>query len=141
MLECSLCVLSYQARKLIGVIPPQPYITKAYFEMDSPPVNLAQIAIGDGTLTSTQASTALPVMSVLETYPQIIGYDSQVFEYFWEQYVEGGGVCVTDMLISRLGVNSAGTISLFNILNRSIFHLWILRSPLGIIQPPLEHTM
>ena len=67
------------------MIPLQPYIAKTYFEMDNPPVNLARIAIGDGVLTSVEAFMELPVVSVLETYPQIIGYDIQVFEYFQEQ--------------------------------------------------------
>ncbi|KAG6374652.1 Alpha/Beta hydrolase protein [Boletus reticuloceps] len=62
-----------------------PYITKAYFEMDKPPVNLARIAIGDGVLGSIEEFLELPVITVLETYPQIIGYDPQVFEYFQEQ--------------------------------------------------------
>ncbi|KAH0834739.1 Alpha/Beta hydrolase protein [Lanmaoa asiatica] len=62
-----------------------PYITKAYFEMDNPPVHLAGIAIGDGVITSFETFEELPVISVLETYPQIIGYDTQVFEYFREQ--------------------------------------------------------
>ncbi|KAI9568043.1 Alpha/Beta hydrolase protein [Boletus coccyginus] len=61
------------------------YITKTYFELDSPPVNLSRIAIGDGTLTSVGTFLELPVITVLETYPQIIGYDTQVFEYFQEQ--------------------------------------------------------
>ena len=56
--------------------------------MENPPVNLARIAIGDGTITSVEAFNLLPVVSVLETYPQIIGYDTDVLEYFREQYVE-----------------------------------------------------
>ncbi|KAG6379584.1 Alpha/Beta hydrolase protein [Boletus reticuloceps] len=62
-----------------------PYITKAYFGMDNPPVNLTGIAMGDGTITSIETFNELPVVTVLETYPQIIGYDTQVFEYFQEQ--------------------------------------------------------
>ncbi|KAF8550322.1 alpha beta-hydrolase [Imleria badia] len=62
-----------------------PYITKKYFEMDNPPVSLSRIAIGDGTIGSFETYQELPVVSVLETYPQIIGYDTQVFEYFQEQ--------------------------------------------------------
>ncbi|KAF8141830.1 Alpha/Beta hydrolase protein [Boletus edulis] len=62
-----------------------PYITKAYFEMKNPPVNLARIAIGDGSIASGEAFNLLPVVSVLETYPQIIGYDTDVLEYFREQ--------------------------------------------------------
>ncbi|KAJ8597488.1 alpha/beta-hydrolase [Rhizopogon salebrosus TDB-379] len=62
-----------------------PYITKAYFDMKNPPVTLAKIAIGDGTIVSAETFELLPVVSVLETYPQIIGYDTDVFEYFRQQ--------------------------------------------------------
>ena len=72
---------------MVHVTSQQPYITKTYFEMDNPPVNLAAIAIGDGTITSLETFEELPVITVLETYPQIIGYDIQVFEYFQEQCV------------------------------------------------------
>ncbi|KAG6332041.1 hypothetical protein ID866_7052 [Astraeus odoratus] len=80
-----------------------PYITKAYFEMQNPPVRLAKIAIGDGTIGSGESFELLPVasnngvsyllhshtlqVSILETYPQIIGYDTEVLEYFKEQTV------------------------------------------------------
>lgn len=77
----------------------QPYITKTYFGMDNPPVNLVGIAIGDGTMTSIETFEELPVVSVLETYPQIIGYDIQVFEYFQEQCVEGGEMRLLGKLI------------------------------------------
>lgn len=62
-----------------------PYITKAYFEMENPPVTLAKIAMGDGSIASGETFELLPVLSVLETYPQVIGYDTDVFEYFREQ--------------------------------------------------------
>ncbi|KAH7922313.1 alpha/beta-hydrolase [Leucogyrophana mollusca] len=62
-----------------------PYITKAYFEMENPPVKLAKIAIGDGSIASGETFELLPVVSVLETYPQIIGYDTDVLQYFREQ--------------------------------------------------------
>ncbi|KAG1721432.1 Alpha/Beta hydrolase protein [Suillus paluster] len=62
-----------------------PYITKAYFEMENPPVTLAKIAIGDGSIASGETFELLPVVSALETYPQIIGYDTTVFQYFREQ--------------------------------------------------------
>jgi carboxypeptidase D len=72
--------------------------------MKNPPVTLAKIAIGDGTIASGETFELLPVVStlladgvlhnvhilqvsVLETYPQIIGYDTDVFEYFREQFV------------------------------------------------------
>lgn len=56
--------------------------------MDNPPVNLARIAIGDGSIASGEVFQLLPVVSVLETYPQIVGYDIDVLEYFREQCVE-----------------------------------------------------
>ncbi|KDR80630.1 hypothetical protein GALMADRAFT_240974 [Galerina marginata CBS 339.88] len=62
-----------------------PYITKAYFAMKNPPVQLAKIAIGDGTFTSEPVFELLPALSVLETYPQIIGYDQDVYNYFKAQ--------------------------------------------------------
>lgn len=45
----------------------KPYITKAYFGMADPPVNLAKIAIGDGTVGSEAVYEHLPVVRVLET--------------------------------------------------------------------------
>lgn len=56
--------------------------------MDNPPVNLARIAMGDGTIGSGETFELLPVVSVLETYPQIIGYDPDVLKYFREQCVK-----------------------------------------------------
>ncbi|KAG0699895.1 alpha beta-hydrolase [Suillus ampliporus] len=67
-----------------GMYIASPYITKAYFGMENPPVTLAKIAIGDGSIASGETFELLPV-SVLETYPQIVGYDTTVFEYFREQ--------------------------------------------------------
>jgi len=70
--------------------------------MVNPPVKLEKIAIGDGTIGSQETAILLPVVSndhvpasllltsgkvsVLETYPQIIGYDTGVFDFFKEQY-------------------------------------------------------
>ncbi|KAF8637623.1 hypothetical protein AX17_002692 [Amanita inopinata Kibby_2008] len=62
-----------------------PYIMKAYFQMDHPPVNLAKVAIGDGSITSAVVFELLPALSIIETYPQLIGYDPDVFKYFKEQ--------------------------------------------------------
>ncbi|KAF8967659.1 Alpha/Beta hydrolase protein [Flammula alnicola] len=59
-----------------------PYILKAYFDMPNPPVKVEKIAIGDGTYSSEQIFELLPALSVLETYPQIIGYDQDVYNYF-----------------------------------------------------------
>ena len=90
--------------------------------MDDPPVYLSRIAIGDGTLGSFETSVELPVVSLLETYPQIIGYDTQVFEYFQEQYVEDVfWECLSAYFCA--GVYSAGIISPCNTLNQSTFQL------------------
>ncbi|KAH9946531.1 alpha/beta-hydrolase [Amylocystis lapponica] len=62
-----------------------PYITKAYFGLSDPPVKLAKIAIGDGTLGSGPTYELLPTPYTVETYPQLIGYDPEVFEWFREQ--------------------------------------------------------
>ncbi|KAF8524845.1 Alpha/Beta hydrolase protein [Hysterangium stoloniferum] len=62
-----------------------PYITKTYFGTPNPPVRLAKIAIGDGTIGSEQLVEDVPVISVIETHPQLINYDPAVYEYFKEQ--------------------------------------------------------
>ncbi|KAK7685695.1 hypothetical protein QCA50_011039 [Cerrena zonata] len=62
-----------------------PYIVKAYFGMTNPPVNLAKFAIGDGVLANDAVSEHLPTLNVIETYPQLIGYDPEVYNYFKEQ--------------------------------------------------------
>ncbi|PSR72472.1 hypothetical protein PHLCEN_2v11686 [Hermanssonia centrifuga] len=81
-----------------------PYITKAYFGSPDPPVNLAKIVIGDGTIGSEVEFEVMPVVcsdilltkllknepvvsqvTVIETYPQLIGYDTEVYEYFKAQ--------------------------------------------------------
>ncbi|KAF9525356.1 Alpha/Beta hydrolase protein [Crepidotus variabilis] len=62
-----------------------PYILKAYFDMPKPPVKITNILIGDGTYTTGQVFELAPSLSVLETYPQIIGYDVDVYNYFKEQ--------------------------------------------------------
>ncbi|PSR71878.1 hypothetical protein PHLCEN_2v12222 [Hermanssonia centrifuga] len=62
-----------------------PYITKTYFGLEDPPVKLVKIAIGDGTLGSDWEFEVLPTLTVIETYPQLIGYDPDVYKYFREQ--------------------------------------------------------
>ncbi|KAJ6534638.1 alpha/beta-hydrolase [Mycena vulgaris] len=62
-----------------------PYIMKAYFSMAKPPVKIAKIAIGDGSIAADEVFELLPTLSVLETYPQLIGYDQEVYKYFKEQ--------------------------------------------------------
>ncbi|KAF7795039.1 hypothetical protein EIP86_006183 [Pleurotus ostreatoroseus] len=62
-----------------------PYITKGYFERTNPPVNLTKISIGDGAIGSFIEFELLPVVTVIETYPQLIAYDPDVYQYFKEQ--------------------------------------------------------
>ncbi|KAJ7778367.1 alpha/beta-hydrolase [Mycena metata] len=62
-----------------------PYITKALFSTAQSPVNLAKIAIGDGTIAAKPVSHDVPVLTLIETYPQLISYDPEVFEYFKTQ--------------------------------------------------------
>ncbi|KAF7980975.1 hypothetical protein HWV62_35776 [Athelia sp. TMB] len=62
-----------------------PYISKALFSMANPPVNLKKLVIGDGAIGSFAGYEEVPVVHVLETWPQIIGFDTTVLEYFKEQ--------------------------------------------------------
>ncbi|KAI0629365.1 alpha/beta-hydrolase [Trametes polyzona] len=62
-----------------------PYIMKAYFGLQNPPVRITKFAIGDGTVGSGEVFEIVPTVTTIETYPQLIGYDPAVFEYFREQ--------------------------------------------------------
>ncbi|KAF8524852.1 alpha/beta-hydrolase [Hysterangium stoloniferum] len=62
-----------------------PYITKTYFGTPNPPVHLAKIAIGDGAIGAEPLFEDMPVLSIIETYPQLIDYDPDVYNYFKEQ--------------------------------------------------------
>ncbi|KAH9849948.1 alpha/beta-hydrolase [Lenzites betulinus] len=62
-----------------------PYIMKAYFGLADPPVNVVKFAIGDGTVGSEMVFQYAPTVTILETYPQLISYDTEVFEYFRDQ--------------------------------------------------------
>ncbi|KAJ7108223.1 Alpha/Beta hydrolase protein [Mycena epipterygia] len=66
-----------------------PYITKTIFSTPNPPVNLKKMIVGDGTLGSEATYQDLPTvhfLTTIETYPQLIGYDPDVFNYFKAQY-------------------------------------------------------
>ncbi|KAI0753313.1 alpha/beta-hydrolase [Daedaleopsis nitida] len=63
-----------------------PYIVKHLFGHENPPVNLTKAAIGDGSLGNLATIRDLPVLNIIETYPAIIGYDENVFNYFREQH-------------------------------------------------------
>ncbi|KAJ7853808.1 alpha/beta-hydrolase [Mycena olivaceomarginata] len=62
-----------------------PYITKTIFSTANPPVTLRKIAVGDGALGSNAVFEQLPAISTIETYPQLINYDREVYEYFKTQ--------------------------------------------------------
>ncbi|KAJ7210524.1 alpha beta-hydrolase [Mycena pura] len=62
-----------------------PYIMKAYFSMAKPPVKIVKIAMGDASITEDEVFELLPTLGILETYPQLIGYDQEVYNYFKEQ--------------------------------------------------------
>ncbi|KAK7690975.1 hypothetical protein QCA50_006078 [Cerrena zonata] len=62
-----------------------PYITKHIFSTPNPPVKLRKIAIGDGSLGSLATIRELPTLNIIETNPQLINYDPDVFNYFKEQ--------------------------------------------------------
>ncbi|KAF8192021.1 Alpha/Beta hydrolase protein [Mycena galopus ATCC 62051] len=62
-----------------------PYITKTIFSTPNPPVTLRKIAVGDGTLGSDAVFEQLSTISTIETYPQLINYDPEVYEYFKTQ--------------------------------------------------------
>lgn len=48
-------------------------------------MKLAKIAIGDGTVASFSVTQDVNVVTILETYPQIVDYDTDVLTYFREQ--------------------------------------------------------
>ncbi|KAF8516785.1 Alpha/Beta hydrolase protein [Gautieria morchelliformis] len=56
-----------------------------YFSTPHPPVKVAKIAMGDGSYAADETVIYPAVPSVLETYPQLIGYDPDVLKYFQEQ--------------------------------------------------------
>ncbi|KAI0339252.1 alpha/beta-hydrolase [Trametopsis cervina] len=62
-----------------------PYIMKAIFSAPNPPVRLSRVAIGNGAIGSIAEYELLPALSIIETYPQLIGYDQEVYQYFKEQ--------------------------------------------------------
>ncbi|KAI0773289.1 alpha/beta-hydrolase [Trametes elegans] len=62
-----------------------PYIMKTYFGLVNPPVHIVKFAIGDGTVGSGIVFNQLPTLSLIETYPQLVGYNPEVFEWFREQ--------------------------------------------------------
>jgi carboxypeptidase D len=41
--------------------------------------------LGDPALGDNDAFKTLPTLSVIETYPHLIGYNTEVYDYFKEQ--------------------------------------------------------
>ncbi|KAJ6452243.1 alpha/beta-hydrolase [Mycena sanguinolenta] len=62
-----------------------PYITKSIFSTPNPPVSLRKIIVGDGTLGDDATFGYVPTLTTIETYPQLIGYDPDVYNYFKTQ--------------------------------------------------------
>ena len=48
---------------------------------------MKKLVIGDGAIGSFAGYEEVPIVHVLETWPQIIGFDTTVLEYFKEQSV------------------------------------------------------
>lgn len=53
--------------------------------MTHPPVSLRKLAIGDAVVGSYPTHATVPVPYVLETFPQLINYNSEIFNYFKTQ--------------------------------------------------------
>lgn len=58
-------------RNSVFIVYLQPYITKTYFGLQNPPVRLAKIVIGDGSLGSDRTNTHMPTVSYLIAYSQM----------------------------------------------------------------------
>lgn len=63
-----------------------PYISKTIVATSPRPVNLAKIAIGDGAIGNYGAFVEYSALSVLQTYPQLIGFSTSAYEYFVDQF-------------------------------------------------------
>ncbi|KLO10865.1 alpha/beta-hydrolase [Schizopora paradoxa] len=62
-----------------------PYIMKAYFGMENPPVKIVKVVMGNAAIGSLQETQELPIIEAIGTYPQTIAYDPEVYAYFQEQ--------------------------------------------------------
>jgi len=58
---------------------------KEYFQTPNPAVNIKGIFIGDGTVAEGVVFNLVPTLSVVETFPQLIAYDREVYLYLKEQ--------------------------------------------------------
>ncbi len=55
-------LLAQKPKSTASILVVKPYITKAYFGKKNPPVKLAKIAIGDGSLGSDIVNEILPTV-------------------------------------------------------------------------------
>ncbi|KAF8520874.1 alpha/beta-hydrolase [Hysterangium stoloniferum] len=62
-----------------------PYILKTYFSVAQPPVTIKKISMADGSYGPDETDIYPGVPQVIQTYPQLIGFDPVVLEYFKEQ--------------------------------------------------------
>ncbi|KAF7354057.1 Carboxypeptidase [Mycena venus] len=66
-----------------------PYILKAYFDMDPSdrPVTFTNGKIGcsNPALSESNLFENIPIVRVIETYPQLINYDTKMYDYLREQ--------------------------------------------------------
>lgn len=58
---------------------------KAIFSTPNPPVRVVKAAIGNGAIGTIDESEEMPALQIIATYPQLIGYDPAVYEYFQTQ--------------------------------------------------------
>ncbi|KAJ7679388.1 alpha/beta-hydrolase [Mycena polygramma] len=64
-----------------------PYILKNYFGLskDERPVNFAKIGASNPALSESNLFENIPIVRVIETYPQLINYDTKMYDYLVEQ--------------------------------------------------------
>ncbi|KAA1472707.1 alpha/beta-hydrolase [Dentipellis sp. KUC8613] len=62
-----------------------PYIAQALLSSSSPPVNLQKIVIGNGLMGGFSIVPNLATISILESFPQLIKFNTEVFQSFRTQ--------------------------------------------------------
>jgi len=85
-----------------------PYIAKHYFGSTNPPVKLTKIAIGNAIIGNSILAAYVPTIYVIETLPQVIAYDVEVFKYFQEQ----NHLCKFDINLTYPQVGKIPTVQL-----------------------------
>ncbi|PVF95684.1 alpha/beta-hydrolase [Serendipita vermifera] len=63
-----------------------PYIAKAIFAQAVSPVHLEKAVIGSGVLGNWGAWFEYSTLNILHSYPQLVGFNTNAYEYFVEQY-------------------------------------------------------